>query len=51
MMPTPPLPQDVWDALPVEVRALIQAMQLQVVALHDEVRTLKDQLQANSRNS
>ena len=51
MTPTPPLPPEVWDALPVEVRALIQAMQLQVAALREEVRALKAQVGSNSRNS
>ncbi len=51
MTPSPPLPPEVWDALPVEARALIEAMQLQIDALQDEVRSLKDRLDSNSRNS
>ena len=51
MPPSPPLPPEVWDALPVEVRALIQAMQRQIAALQAEVRSLKDRLDTNSRNS
>ena len=58
MTPTPPLPPDVWDALPVEARALIQAMrlqiqamQLQIDALQAEVRSLQQRLDSNSRNS
>ncbi len=51
MTPSPPLPPEVWDALPVEARALIQAMQLQIAALQAEVRSLKDRLDSNSRNS
>ena len=39
-----PLPPDVWDALPVEVRALIEA-------LRAEAATLKARLDANSQNS
>ena len=51
MTPTPPLPPDLWDALPVVVRALIEAMRLQIDALQAEVQSLKDRLGSNSRNS
>ena len=44
MTSPPPLPQSVWDSLPVEARALIQAMRLQIDALQAEVQTLKAQL-------
>jgi len=57
-MLTPPLPQDVWDTLPVEaqtfcqvMRLQVDALRLQVDALQAEVRTLKDRLGTNSRNS
>ena len=56
--PPPPLPPDVWDALPIEARALIEVMRLQVEAmqrqidaLRHEVRSLKGQPRPNSRNS
>jgi len=51
MTPTPPLPHDVWDALPVEVRTLIETMRLQIDALQGQVHSLKDRLGTNSRNS
>ena len=58
MTPGSPLPPEVWNALPVEARALIEAMRLQIESLsqqvhvlRDEVRSLKGQLQTNSRNS
>ena len=51
MTPPPPLPPEVWDALPVEARALVEAMQLQIAALQAEVRSLKDRLDSSSRNS
>lgn len=44
MTPAPPLPSDVWDALPVEVRTLIEA-------LRAEVASLKARLDADSSNS
>ncbi len=44
MTPSPPLPPDVWDALPVEARALIEA-------LRTEVAAVKARLDANSSNS
>ena len=51
MTPSPPLPPEVWDALPIEARALIQAMRLQIDSLRAEVRSLQERLDANSRNS
>ena len=51
MTPPPPLPLEVWDALPAEARGLIQAMQLQIVALQEQVRSLQERLDSNSRNS
>ena len=51
MMLPPPLPQALWDALPVEVRALIGVMQQQIGSLQDEVASLKQRLDSNSRNS
>ena len=51
MTPAPPLPPHVWDALPVEARALIEAMQRQIHALQLEVQSLKDRLGSNSHNS
>ncbi len=55
---TPPLPQDVWDALAVEAQGFFQAlrlqneaMRLQIDALQGEVQALKTQLGTNSRNS
>jgi transposase len=51
MMSPAPLPQSVWDTLPVEVRALIEAMRLQIDTLQAEVHSLKAQLNSNSHNS
>lgn len=51
MTPIPPLPQNVWDALPVEAQAFFQAMRLQIDALQAEVQSLQAQLGSNSRNS
>ena len=58
MKPIPPFPQSLWDTLPAEAQALVQAMQsqieamrFQVDALQVEVRSLKNQLNSNSRNS
>ena len=58
MTPNSLLPPDVWDALPVEARSLvealslqIEAMQRQINALQGEVRSLKAQLSSNSHNS
>ena len=58
MTSNPPLPSDVWDALPVEARALIQAMRLQIqvmqlhiVSLQEQVRSLRERFDSNSRNS
>ena len=50
-MPAPPLPQPVWEALPVEARVLVEAMRLQIDSLQAEVRSLKDRLDSHSRNS
>ena len=44
MTPSPPLPPDVWDALPGEVQTLIEALRAEVAAL-------KARLDANSSNS
>jgi transposase len=51
MTPAPPLPQHIWDALPVEARTLMEALQAQVEALRAEVVTLKARLDSNSSNS
>ena len=51
MTPALPLPEDVWDALPPEARALIEVLLSQVQALQAEVATLKARLDANSSNS
>lgn len=51
MTPIPTLPQNVWDTLPVEVRALIEVLRLQIDSLQAEVRSLKVQIGSNSRNS
>ncbi len=54
MMLPPPLPPEVWDALPVEARALIEAMRLQIQAMQRQIDSLQQQarsLQANSHNS
>lgn len=53
-----PLPADVWDSLPPEARALIQALraevvglQAQLLALQQQVRELQGRLGQNSTNS
>ena len=51
MTPTPPLPPDLWNALPIEARALIEALLSQVQTLQAEVATLKARLDLNSSNS
>ena len=54
MTPPPPLPPEVWNASPVEARALIEAMRLQVEAMQRQIDSLREQvrsLQSNSRNS
>ena len=54
MTPTPPLLPEVWNALPVEAQALIEAMRLQIEAMQRQIDALQAQvqsLQANSRNS
>ena len=51
MTPSPPLPQDIWDALPAEARALFEAMHFQIEALRAEVAALKARHDANSQNS
>ena len=51
MTPKPPLSPLVWEALPGEARTLIDAMRRQIDALQAEVETLRQRLDANSRNS
>lgn len=48
MTPTPPLPLDLWNALPAEPRALIQTLLSQVQTLQAEVAALRAQLDLNS---
>src|SRR5262249_2271803 len=47
----PLLPADVWDRLPPEARALIQALRAEVQALQQQVRDLRERLNENSTNS
>src|SRR6516162_4854528 len=47
----PPLPAEVWDRLPPEARALIQALRAEVQALQQQVRDLSERLNENSTNS
>jgi transposase len=47
----PPLPADVWERLPLEARALIQALRAEVEALQQQVRDLQERLNQNSTNS
>jgi transposase len=58
MSPGPPLPADLWDSLPPEARAVIQALraevaelQAKVEALHQQVHELHGRLNQNSTNS
>ena len=51
MPPTPPLPPEIWNALPLVARTLIEAMQHQIEVLQAEVQALKHRLDTNSRNS
>jgi transposase len=41
----PPLPADVWERLPPEARALIQALRAEVCALQGQVRALRQQVE------
>ena len=51
MTPTSPLPRELWDALPIEARALFEVMRLQIDTLQAQVDALKDRLGPNSSNS
>src|SRR5436305_12248773 len=58
MSARPPLPADLWDSLPSEVRALILAQRAEVAelrarvqALQRQVQELYDRLNQNSSNS
>ncbi len=51
MTSQPPLLPDLWNALPIEVRTLFEAMQRQIHALQHEMQSLKARLGSNSRNS
>jgi hypothetical protein len=51
MIAGPPLPPDLWDCLPPEARALIQALRAEVQALQQQVRDLRERLNENSTNS
>src|SRR4051794_10503153 len=47
----PPLPADLWDRLPTEARALIQALRAEVAALRQQITDLQERLVQNSTNS
>ena len=54
MTPTPLLPPEIWNALPVEAQTLIEAMRLQIETMQrqiDALQTKVQSLQTNSRNS
>jgi len=51
MEPLPPLPSDLWDRIPPEVQAYIEALVARVTVLEATVQELTERTQQDSRNS
>ncbi|HZM22847.1 MAG TPA: DUF6444 domain-containing protein, partial [Anaerolineales bacterium] len=51
MEPLPPLPSDLWDRIPPEAQAYIEALVARVTVLEATVQELTERTQQDSRNS